>query len=353
MSRIRFAIVGAGWRAAFYVRIAKQLPDVFEITGMLVRSEEKVAAVREKYGIPVYRTMEELLAAQPDFVVVAVKRADNAVIALDLLRRGVPVLAETPAADALEDMQEMWRLHKNGAKVQVAEQYFLYPGYEAKLNIAKSGCLGKLNNLTLSAIHEYHGISILRLALQEGLSNVSITARTFEWPVTRTQNRDFERVTTGESAPAKRVRAEFVFEDGKVGFYDFDGTQYHSHIRGRTFDLQGERGELFNDRVCYLDEENRPLCETLTPMRGGDFPGIETITFAGKAIYRNPFAINTLNEDETAIARLLVGMKAYIDGGEEIYPLADALQDAYLTTLLKKALETDETVTSESQIWVE
>ena len=68
---------------------------------------------------------------------------------------------------------------------------------------------------------------------------------------------------------------------------------------------------------------------------------------------RNPFAQNTLPEDETAIARMLIGIKNYVDGGEEIYPLADALQDAYLTTLLKNALETGEVQNSESRIWAE
>ena len=65
------------------------------------------------------------------------------------------------------------------------------------------------------------------------------------------------------------------------------------------------------------------------------------------------FAQNTLAEDETAIARLLIGMKGYVDGGEEIYPLADALQDAYLTTLLKAAIETGEMQSAKSQIWAE
>ena len=95
------------------------------------------------------------------------------------------------------------------------------------------------------------------------------------------------------------------------------------------------------------------MTEVLTPSCGGAFPGVENIAFAGKSVYRNPFAQNTLPEDETAIARMLIGMKNYVDGGEEIYPLADALQDAYLTTLLKAAIETGEMQSAKSQIWAE
>ena len=41
MSKIRFAIVGAGFRTAYFVRTAQLLKDKMEVTGILVRSEEK------------------------------------------------------------------------------------------------------------------------------------------------------------------------------------------------------------------------------------------------------------------------------------------------------------------------
>lgn len=37
MAKIRYAIIGSGWRALFYIRIAKALPEQFEVTGILVR----------------------------------------------------------------------------------------------------------------------------------------------------------------------------------------------------------------------------------------------------------------------------------------------------------------------------
>ena len=38
--RIRFAVAGSGWRALFYVRAAKRLPDWFELTGVLCHTRE-------------------------------------------------------------------------------------------------------------------------------------------------------------------------------------------------------------------------------------------------------------------------------------------------------------------------
>ncbi len=42
--KIRFAMVGAGWRGEFYARIAKELPDLFELTGTWLHSPEKADA---------------------------------------------------------------------------------------------------------------------------------------------------------------------------------------------------------------------------------------------------------------------------------------------------------------------
>lgn len=350
MKKIRYAIIGSGWRALFYVRIAKALPELFEVTGMLVRSEEKKRKMEAEYGITAVTSKEALLAAKPDFVVVAVSRRDNAAVALELMKDGIPVLAETPAADTVAELSEMWTLCQNGAKLQVAEQYFLYPTYEAKLRVAQGGYLGDIQNASVSALHDYHGISMLRLALGAGLSNAAITARKYAWPIAVTQNRN-GILQRGDVSDQIRVRAEFVFDGGTVGFYDFCGIQYHSYVRSRHFSIQGVRGELYDNKVYYLNGDNDPMIETLTPVNDGLHMGMEAIAFGGKAVYRNPFPTNVLTEDETAIARLLVGMGEYIDTGKESYPLADALQDAYFTILLKEAVETGREVRSESQIW--
>ncbi|MBP5756050.1 MAG: hypothetical protein J6W39_00540 [Spirochaetales bacterium] len=41
MDKTRFIIVGSGWRSLYYVRIAKALPDRFELCAMLCRTEER------------------------------------------------------------------------------------------------------------------------------------------------------------------------------------------------------------------------------------------------------------------------------------------------------------------------
>lgn len=351
MGKISYAIIGSGWRSLYYIRIAQALPEQFEVKGMLVRSQEKVDRFSKEYGIFVTMNQEELLATKPDFVVVAVNRASNKDICVELMKKGVPVFAETPPADTPEDLNEIWKVKQEyNGRILVAEQYFLYPTYDAKLRIAKEGYLGDIQNVTLSALHEYHGMSIIRLFLNAGFANAKITAKKYTYPIAVTQNRAGV-LQKGEVADTSRIRAELEFDNGTVGFYDFCGVQYHTYVRSRQLNVQGVRGEIDDDTVLYLSEENDPMIEKLTPANDGIRPGIEAIAFAGKAMYRNPFPTNVMPEDETAIARLLVGMKEYLEGGEEIYPFAYAMQDAYLAVLLKEAVNTGKTVTSSYQAW--
>jgi hypothetical protein len=62
MKPIEFAIVGAGWRAEFFLRIARTLPDRFRIAGMAVRNGEKGKAVEAAWGVSTFRDIDGLLA---------------------------------------------------------------------------------------------------------------------------------------------------------------------------------------------------------------------------------------------------------------------------------------------------
>ena len=41
MSKVRYAVVGSGWRSLFYIRIAKALSETFELTALLCRTGKK------------------------------------------------------------------------------------------------------------------------------------------------------------------------------------------------------------------------------------------------------------------------------------------------------------------------
>ena len=71
---IRFALIGTGWRAEFYLRIAQVLPQRFQVTAALVRDPSKHAAFESRWNIPAFGLLKEVLASSPSFVVLSVPR---------------------------------------------------------------------------------------------------------------------------------------------------------------------------------------------------------------------------------------------------------------------------------------
>ena len=363
MQRTRFIIVGSGWRSLYYVRIAKALSEQFELCAMLCRTEEKAQRMALENGIHATTSEEECVAMRPDLVVVAVNKASIADVAMHWMDLGFCVLSETPAAMELSKLDRLWEMHCQGKRLVVNEQYRKYPVLSAVIRIAQSGILGSNDSLNASLAHEYHGISLIRALLCIDQSEqFSVTAKTYELPVTETMTR-YDSFKDGRIAMKKRTVATFEFESGKVAFYDFDGEQYRSPIRKNTMRLQGTRGEIIDGRVYCLDQANDGICRPIeisarkvrTDYDNPNLREIEeilSVTFNGETLYEAPFGQCALAQDETAMALMMRQAALYGKGlAESPYPLADALQDAYTMILMQKACQTGERMKTEHQVW--
>lgn len=362
MGKTRFIIVGSGWRSLYYVRIAKALPERFELCAMLCRTEEKARRMAAENGIYTTISEAECMAMKPDVVVVVVNKASIAEVSVHWLENGFCVLSETPAALDLPMLDRLWELHTRGCRLVVNEQYRLYPIYRALLSVSESGILGEKDCLNCSLAHEYHGASLMRALLGLHQSEqFSVTAKTYEFPTAETLTR-YESFTDGHVAMKKRTVATFEFRNGKVAFYDFDSEQYRSPIRRNTLRLQGVRGEIIDNTVHYLDSENMPVSSQMnvstrkvrTCYDNPNLSLVEEVTgidFEGKNTYEPEFGLCGLAQDETAMATMLERTALYAKGGLSPYPLEEALQDAYTAILMQKAVETGQKVESEVQPW--
>lgn len=317
---IRFAIVGSGYRSLFYVRIAKALPDKFELIGMLCRTQEKADLMASKHDIITTCDINEIIDKKPDFIVSAVNKAGMCDNCIKWLELGFPVISETPAALETDKLVELWELHKKGAKLQVAEQYFCYPDLQKLVDIINSGIIGETVSVNISAMHDYHAMSMIRAILGIGICNMKIIGKTFELPVTETKTR-YETLTTGKVVLKPQTQLTMEFDNGKVAFYDFNSEEYRSPIRKPYILVRGTRGEIVfrygSARIYYLDENN------LGQEKNVEFDQKDVITGLG--------------QDETAISKIMLGMKEYIDGGKAAYPVEYALEDAYVSLLMQRA----------------
>lgn len=93
MSKIRFGLIGSGWRAEFYIRIAKAIPEKFELTGVVIRNREKGEEFARKFGVNVVQSLDGLLKSQPDYVVLSVKRGFVTDYLIDLFKEESPYCA--------------------------------------------------------------------------------------------------------------------------------------------------------------------------------------------------------------------------------------------------------------------
>src|SRR4051794_16395315 len=116
-------MVGHGWRADFFLRVAAALPGRLRCTGVVTRGEATGAQVEREWGGPTYRTIEELLAVgRPLAVVTSVPWAATPVVVRELVAHEVAVLAETPPAPDVEGLRALWADVGASGLVQVAEQ---------------------------------------------------------------------------------------------------------------------------------------------------------------------------------------------------------------------------------------
>ena len=94
MAAVRYGVVGAGWRAGFFVRLAAALPDDVELVGVVARSPEAAARLRNALDADTVPTLDDLLTRRPQFVVSCVSKQAAPGLIGDLVGRGLPVLAE-------------------------------------------------------------------------------------------------------------------------------------------------------------------------------------------------------------------------------------------------------------------
>lgn len=363
MDKIKFVIVGSGWRSLYYVRVAKALPDIFELCAMYCRTEEKAQKMAKEHHIHTTTSIEECVDYKPDFVVVVVNKSSIAEISMEWMQRGFTVLCETPAAMDVETLNKLWDMHNEGYKLVVAEQYTSYPEYSALLKVADRNMIGEPDCLNISLAHEYHGASLMRALLKVSSdTDFTVSAKTYQFPTTETLTR-YESYKDGRIADKKRCVATFEFADGKVALYDFDSEQYRSPIRKNTVKLQGSRGEIIDRTVYYLDEENEPQISEIriekrvveTEYENPNLHYVEEVTdvhFEDDRVYTPEFGLCGLAQDETAVASLMKRTAAYSGGNApEPYPLKDALQDAYMAILLREADASQSKVSSTKQGW--
>ncbi|WP_127125635.1 Gfo/Idh/MocA family protein [Georgenia sp. SYP-B2076] len=351
----RFGIIGTGWRAHFFVRIAAALPARFRVAGVVTRSDRRRGEIEEAWGAPVCSSTSELARHSPDFVVVAVPREAAPAATEELVGLGVPVLVETPPAPDLQGLRDLWASVGSSGLVQVAEQYMQMPGHAARLEVIRSGILGDVSSVHVSSTHLYHAASIMRSMLGAGFAPATVTARSFTGPLADPVSR---QGWSGDATarPAETTLALIDF-GGPMGLYDFTDNQWHNPLRTGRLLARGSRGELADDRVVRLVDARTVVESRLERRQTGldlNLEGfdLDHISFEGRPVYRNAFPGARLSDEEIAIATMLARTAAWCQGEDPgPYPLAEACQDHLIGLGIEEAVTTRSDVSVGTERW--
>jgi predicted dehydrogenase len=351
-----FAIVGHGWRADFYLRVARALPHRFRCVGVVTRGAEAGAAVERAWGVPTYRTIDAMLAAgRPRVVVTSVPWAANPGVIRELVAGDVAVLAETPPAPDAEGLRSLWADVGAGGQVQVAEQNPFLPVFAAVQEVLRTGALGRVTSASLSWTHGYHAVAMLRALLGVGGEPTVVRATAVEGPLLRGPHRDGRPANPTEMAAVHTV-ATLTWPQG-VAVYDFTEDQWRHPLRRRQLVVRGSRGEIVGTSVTWADDDGRPLDAPISRRQtglDGDLEGadLDTLTWAGRTLYRNPYRGSRLSDEEIAVATVLERTGTWRRGEQRpTYPLAQACQDHLLALAVEESAATGSPVPTAVEPW--
>lgn len=354
--KIRFGIVGVGWRADFFLRIAHLMPELFEVICVQARNPDRGASITQTWDVPTVRTLPELLThTAMHFVVVSVPQPVAPQVIEAVATQGWPVLTETPPAQTVEDLTHLYSLVQKGARIQVAEQYQFQPLHAARIHLAQSGKLGQVSQAQISAAHGYHGISLLRRFLNVGFENVEIHAHVIESDLIASRGR-VDPPPPDTLIRSRQVLAFLRFASGRVGVFDFAGDQYFSWVRTPRVLVRGTHGEINQTEMHYLVDSQTPIHVNLRRVDTGHDGNLEGFYHKGilagnEWSYHNPVPKGRLADDEIAVATCLLRMAAYVKTGQEFYDLAEGAQDQYLSLLMDQAVSTGQPMNAIPQAW--
>ncbi|MDI1465930.1 Gfo/Idh/MocA family oxidoreductase [Catellatospora sp. KI3] len=353
---IRYAVIGRGWRAQFFFKLAALMPDRLQVTGVMTRSAQAGAEVAAQWRLPVVQDLSDLLrTGDPEFVITSVPWDVNPGLVETLVGRGLPVLSETPPAPDVAGLRRLWDAIGATGLVQVAEQYLLLPDHAARLAVLRSGAIGTPTSAQVCSTHGYHAVSILRGMLGVGLGPASVQARAFTAPLADPLAPSGWR-DDATPRPATTTLATIDFGDGRSGLYDFTDNQWWNPLRSRRLVVRGSLGELVDDRVVRL-LDHRPVESELRRRHSGRDLNLEGfdldhVSYDGRVVYRNAYAGARLSDEEIAIASILEATGRWCrDEGEPPYPLAQACQDHLLSLAIDESARTGQPVSVPTAPW--
>ena len=320
-------LFGTGWRARFFLRIARLCPSIINVVSVYSRSPERAKEI-EALGFRATAERDNALEAGHDAVIVASGKEGFADTLRFLRDNGERIISETTFLSLSDEEQDEMSLIEGG---MVLEQYAFTPLFASV--IAALPLLGNVDQMYLSGLHNHHAAAIARRVLSIGYDlPVRIESMDFPSRMMKTGSRQGLEVFGEMEAYTRKVR---MMRFGSSLFInDFSSNQYHSYLYGKSFGIRGEKGVLTERGLSAVDECGYPVFLPFVFHRdsstGNGSLTLSHVTLGERTLFVNPYYPLNLNDDEIAIARML----ELYGKGEDPYPFREGVADARLGRLL-------------------
>jgi predicted dehydrogenase len=146
---LRYGVIGAGVIAPLHLESIAALDDV-ELVGISALDAKLVAACAQRAGCPSFVDHRELLALEPDVVVVCTPHPSHAALSIEALEAGAHVLVEKPLAIEARDADAMIEAaDRAGRLLGVCFQQRFRPVIVAARALVARGWLGELVRVSI------------------------------------------------------------------------------------------------------------------------------------------------------------------------------------------------------------
>ncbi len=146
MKRVRIGLLGSGFVANFYMEGLKDVPDQ-EVTLVVGRTEERVRAFAEKWGIPNVSTelTQSFQREDVDLFVIALPNYLHRDVAVELARAGRAQVCTKPLARTAQEAKEMRdAVHQAGVFNGYAETEVFAPAVVRAERLIRNGLIGRV-----------------------------------------------------------------------------------------------------------------------------------------------------------------------------------------------------------------
>ena len=279
-------MLGTGWRARFYMRIAGFCPDILRIVAVFTHTPERKAEM-EAEGFSAFTDIASALAVDHDAVIIASGKNGFSDTLRYLHGRRERIITETTFLGLPEEDLEEFSSYDG----LVMEQYWNTPLFSSLLN-ALSALEAEPDQLYLSGLHNHHSASIARRVLGTGYQMPEeIQSLSFPSSIVRTGSRRGLEVS-GESE--EYVRNIRVMKLGKSLFiHDFSSNQYHSYLYGKHFEVRSRRCVITEKGVSGIDREGYPYSLPFIFHRdssiGSGSLALSHVTLGLRTVFVNPY----------------------------------------------------------------